>query len=155
MISIFAVANFVKGEECGDHCCFVHPRKRTAKNLWLHYEGNDMLSNDKLFRFYNSPFSIYNDKVFSSVPFWLQRRSSIFLSVYSMEFFNFKHGQEKYIHPSTVSFLENGCHDYSGFQEFQHTSQLFILLSRGQISTNYSSSSFYFSFRCVEIISID
>ena len=94
MISIFAVANFVKGEECGDHCCFVHPRKRTAKNLWLHYEGNDMLSNDKLFRFYNSPFSIYNDKVFSSVPFWLQRRSSNFLSVYSMEFFNFKHGQE-------------------------------------------------------------
>ena len=48
MISIFVVANFVKGEEFGDHCCFIHSRKRKAKNLRLHYEGNDMLSSDKL-----------------------------------------------------------------------------------------------------------
>ena len=48
MISIFVVANFVKGEQFGDHCCFVHSRKRKAKNLRLHYMGNDMLSNDKL-----------------------------------------------------------------------------------------------------------
>ena len=72
--------------------------------------------------------------------------------VYIIEFFNFNYGQENTF---TVSFLENGCHDHSGFQEFQQTSQLFILLSRGKISTNYSSSSFHFSFRCVEIIKID
>ena len=48
MISIFVVSNFVKGEQFGDHCCFVHPRKRKVKNLRLHYRGNDMLSNDKL-----------------------------------------------------------------------------------------------------------
>ena len=48
MISIFVVANFVKGEEFGDHCCFVHSRKRKAQNLRLHHEGNDMLSSDKL-----------------------------------------------------------------------------------------------------------
>lgn len=43
MISIFVVAIFVKGEQFGDHCCFVHPRKRKAKNLRLHYKGNDKL----------------------------------------------------------------------------------------------------------------
>ena len=48
MISIFVVANFVKGEEFGDHCCFVHPRKRKAKNLRLYHEENDMHSSDKL-----------------------------------------------------------------------------------------------------------
>ena len=39
-------------------------------------------------------FSIYNHKVLSSVPFWLQQRSSIFVFVYIMEFLNFNYGQE-------------------------------------------------------------
>ena len=53
----------------------------------------------------------------------------------------------KYIH----RFLENVCHDCSGFREFYHTSQLFILLSSGQTST-HPSSCLFLSFGYVEMI---
>ena len=53
----------------------------------------------------------------------------------------------KYIH----RFLENVCHDCSGFREFYHTSQLFILLSSGQTST-HPSSCLLLSFGYVEMI---
>ena len=46
------------------------------------------------------------------------------------------------------------CRNCSGFQEFYHTSQLFILLSSGQTFT-YPSDCFFFSFGCVEMIKID
>ena len=95
MISIFVVSNFVKGEQFGDHCCFVHPRKRKAKNLRLHYMGNDMLSNDKL-RYFD----------FTTHLLHLQPQSPQFSAILTsttepyfcvcmiMEFFNFNYGQE-------------------------------------------------------------
>ena len=87
MISIFVVSNYVKGEQFGDHCCFVHPRKRKAKNLRLHYRGNDMLSNDKL-RYFD--FTTHLLDLQPQSP----QFSAILTSVYIMEFFNFNYGQE-------------------------------------------------------------
>ena len=80
-ISIFVVANFVKGEECGDHCCFVHPRKQKANNLRLHYEGNDMLSSDKL-RYFDFTTNKMRLGIFLSFPIYSNskgKRQRIFL----------------------------------------------------------------------------
>lgn len=64
----------------------------------------------------------------------------IFVFICTMKYLNFKLRQE-----NTFILSEKMCRNCSGFQEFYHTSQLFILLSSGQTFT-YPSDCFFFFF---------